>query len=186
VQSIRNLTESYEEAQRWRAERNTFAHRLGEWLMGNMAGKVPLTGPVVYGIWLRWGLLYVGQTTNAARRLRDLPVSESHHLANTFPPETWDRVVVISWPRLPEATEVLSSINTRTIGLGLEHHLQLTTNPLVNGARRTTDGGWRTVNRRRSTSLGARTVSVIGDLAEREDPAPTATTPSGVNPTYVR
>jgi hypothetical protein len=27
-------------------------------------------------------------------------VGESHHLANTVPPETWERVVVVQWPSL--------------------------------------------------------------------------------------
>lgn len=167
LSSIRSLTGSYEDARLWRAERYSFAHRLGEMLVGGTADKPALTGPVVYGIWLRWGLLYVGQTTDAARRLRDLPIGESHHLANTFPPETWDRVVVICWPQIPGAAELLDSLDSKTIGLGLEHHLQLATKPLANGARRTTNGGWHTVNRERSTSLGARTGHAVGDLAEQ-------------------
>ncbi len=136
-------------------------------LVGGTADRQPLSGPRVYGIWLRWGLLYVGQTTDVARRLRDLPIGESHHLANTFPPETWDRVVVISWPQLPEAADLLGSLDSKTIGLALEHHLQLATKPLANGARRKADGGWRAVDRQGSTSLGARTVHAIGDLADQ-------------------
>ena len=148
--NIRNLSGTQDDARKWREERYSFAHRLGEMLAGATAKRESLTGPVVYGIWLRWGLLYVGQTTDAARRLRDLAIGESHHLATTFPPETWDRVVVISWPQLPQALDALISFDSRTIGLGLEHGLQLATNPLANGARRTADGGWRTINRTES------------------------------------
>lgn len=58
-------------------------------------------GPVLYGVFASGaGLCYVGQTQEAERRLRDLPVGESHHLANTVPPEVWERVVVIRWPLL--------------------------------------------------------------------------------------
>jgi hypothetical protein len=39
----------------------------------------PVTGHLVYGVYVAGaGLLYVGQTGNAKRRLRDLPVGESH------------------------------------------------------------------------------------------------------------
>lgn len=96
--SLTALTGSADAARQWRERRYAFAYRLGEELAGQSSTNPAVTGSAVYGIWLRWGLLYVGQTTEASRRLRDLPVGESHHLANTFPPEIWDRVVVIDWP----------------------------------------------------------------------------------------
>jgi hypothetical protein len=62
---------------------------------------MPVTGDVLYGVYIAGGgLLYVGQTHDAWRRLRDLPVGESHHLATTVPPETWERVAVVQWPEL--------------------------------------------------------------------------------------
>jgi len=53
----------------------------------------PVAGSVIYGVWLDWGLLDVGQTSEAERRLRDLVVGESHHLGNTFPPKSGDAIV---------------------------------------------------------------------------------------------
>jgi len=163
--SLRALTDSAQAATAWRERRYDFAHRLGEALAGETATDAALAGPAVYGIWLSWGLLYVGQTTEASRRLRDLPVGESHHLANTFPPEIWDRVVVISWSALPQAAAALAQLDHATIGLALEHHLQLRVLPLANASRRTKAGGWRPVDRVKSQSRGARALAAIGALA---------------------
>ncbi len=93
LRGLTALTGSAAAARQWRERRYDFAHRLGEKLVGQCAADPPVEGSAIYGIGLKWGLLYVGQTNDAARRLRDLPVGESHHLANTFPPEIWDRVV---------------------------------------------------------------------------------------------
>ena len=119
------LTGSAAAARQWRERRYAFAHRPGEKLVGESSTHPPITGSAVYGIWLKWGLLYVGQINEASRRLRDLPVGESHHLANTFPPEIWDRVVVIDWPSLAEAKAALAQLDHATIGLALEHRLQV-------------------------------------------------------------
>lgn len=64
--SIGNLTGSHADAQRWREDRYRFAHRLGEMLVGQTTIREAVSGQVVYGIWLRWGFLYVGQTNDAA------------------------------------------------------------------------------------------------------------------------
>lgn len=85
--SLQELTSSPDEARRWRERRYSFAYRLGQMLVAESETRGAGAGPIIYGVWLSWGLLYVGQTTKASRRLRDLPVGESHHLANTFPPE---------------------------------------------------------------------------------------------------
>ncbi|RKT53200.1 hypothetical protein C8E97_1758 [Saccharothrix australiensis] len=146
-----------EAAEAWRHRRYRFAHRLGAALVGAQAdGRPSVVGHVVYGVWLEWGLLYVGQTGKAERRLRDLAVGESHHLANTFPPEIWHRVVVVSWPRLPEAAELSGVFGPGDISLGLEHRLQAWLGPLANASRRTSDGRWRSVDWVRSDSVGAR------------------------------
>lgn len=65
----------------------------------------------------------------------DLPIGESHHLANSFPPEIWTRVVVVYWGQLIEtrpglfaeiAEYVLPFVDSvvseagPVIGLGLE------------------------------------------------------------------
>lgn len=164
------LTSTRDASDEWRKYRYAFAHRLGMELVNATKTQESVTGPAVYGIWLRWGLLYVGQTTDGFRRLRDLPVGESHHLANTFPPEIWDRVVVLNWRQAPEADEALTSLDESTVGLALEHELQLRVEPLANASRRTTNGGWRTVDRASSRSRGALAaprVRVLGAAVQR-------------------
>jgi hypothetical protein len=86
----------------WQDRRYLFAHQVGQLLTSPARpDATPVTGHVLYGVHVGGaGLLYVGQTRNAKRRLRDLPVGESHHLATTVPPETWERVIVIQWPNL--------------------------------------------------------------------------------------
>ncbi|MEV6241261.1 hypothetical protein [Lentzea sp. NPDC051838] len=142
----------------WREHRYKFAHLL--------AGKLVegLRGPAVYGVWLQWGLLYVGQTLEAERRLKDLVIGESHHLANTYPPEIWHHVVVVSWSELPEAADVVDAFGHKAVGEGLEHRLQEALEPLANASRRTSYGTWRDVNWRTSRSLGARTGVHLDDL----------------------
>lgn len=57
--------------------RYLFAHRLGQLLVGTAPDGPLVTDRAVYGIYVRGGgLLYVGQTKDAKRRLRDLPVGE--------------------------------------------------------------------------------------------------------------
>jgi hypothetical protein len=123
-----------------------------------------ITGPAVYGVWLGWGLLYVGQTQEAERRLRDLAIGESHHLANTFPPEIWHLVVVVAWPELPQAQQLMDSLPSKLIGLALEHRLQLWLKPLANSSRRTTTGSFRDVDWSASQSLGAQNADRIEQL----------------------
>jgi hypothetical protein len=163
------LTASAAAARQWRERRYAFAHRLGEKLVGQTSTHPPIAGSAIYGIWLKWGLLYVGQTNEASRRLRDLPVGESHHLANTFPPEIWDRVVVIDWPSLAEAKAALAQLDPVTVGLALEHRLQVRVQPLANASRRTKGGGWRDIDRGKSKSRGAQAADAIGDLADEVD-----------------
>jgi hypothetical protein len=162
--SLHELTGSSESSRLWRERRYRFAHRLGDALAGATEDRPPITGAALYGIWLSWGLLYVGQTTEAERRLRDLAIGESHHLANTFPPEIWKRIVVIAWPRLPESIDLTERLGVKAVGLALEHHMQTWTSPLANGARRTASGGWRSVDRTRSASVGARAAEEVTPL----------------------
>jgi hypothetical protein len=169
LSSLTTLTGTEDAARHWRERRYRFAYRLGDALVGATDTGEAVSGPVVYGVWLNWGLLYVGQTTDASRRLRDLPVGESHHIANTFPPETWNRVVVIAWPALDEADDLLAQLDRKTIGYALEYRLQVRLNPLVNSSRRTSGGGWRTVDWLRSMSRGAQSAGAIGPLAEHVD-----------------
>ncbi|WP_433212680.1 hypothetical protein ACQP00_00475 [Dactylosporangium sp. CS-047395] len=160
--SVNRMTASESRARDWRRARYTFAFSLSDALVGAVEGH-RIAGPVLYGVWLNWGLLYIGQTAEGERRLRDLPIGESHHLATTFPPETWERVVVIEWSRLPAAEGLADEIRG-VVGLALEHRLQVAFNPLVNSERRTSRGGWRRVNWDVKRSQGARAAAEVSEL----------------------
>ncbi len=124
----------------------------------------PISGSVLYGVWLECGLIYVGQTGEAQRRLRDLPIGESHHLANTFPPEIWSRVAVVEWTQLTGADTAMEALAEPLIGLALEHRLQAALLPLANTARRTAGGDWRKVDWNASRSRGAKAAMEIDEL----------------------
>ncbi|MYU32523.1 hypothetical protein GTW52_05220 [Streptomyces sp. SID8358] len=146
---------------RWQERRYQFAHRVGALLTEAQGGGSAMAGPVLYGVFASGaGLCYVGQTQEAERRLRDLPVGESHHLANTVPPELWERVVVIRWPLLLAAVpaseqSVAAELGSAVCGLALEHALQVATAPPLNSRRRRTSGDWQPRNLAQSRSRGA-------------------------------
>lgn len=146
---------------RWQERRYQFAHRVGALLTEMHGGSSATVGPVLYGVSASGaGLCYVGQTQEAERRLRDLPVGESHHLANTVPPEVWERVIVIRWPLLlseaPRSEQLeVEAMGSAVCGLALEHALQLATAPPLNSRRRRTSGDWQPRNLARSRSRGA-------------------------------
>ncbi|MFI5618129.1 hypothetical protein [Streptomyces sp. NPDC051567] len=145
----------------WQDQRFRFAHEVGRLLTESAAGSSSVTGPALYGVFAPGvGLCYVGQTQEAQRRLRDLPVGESHHLANTLPPEVWERVVVVRWPELVEKAPAadraaVAELGPAVCGLALEHLLQLATSPPLNSRRRQADGVWRPRNQAASRSRGA-------------------------------
>jgi hypothetical protein len=146
----------------WQDHRYQFAHELGELLAGAADPDIaPITGHAVYGIYVAGGgLLYVGQTANARRRLRDLPVGESHHLAMTVPPEVWERVIVIAWPSLlaalsAEEAQAAEQLGHATCGLALEYLLQTTYRPVMLARRRSTGGSWTPRHIETSRSKGA-------------------------------
>jgi len=139
----------------------------------------PQRDELVYGVWLNEhsAPIYVGQTNEGRRRLWDLPIGESHHLANSFPPEIWGRVVVVYWGQLLDArsefSETLAAeIQLSTgaaepravIGLGLEYLLQSQVRPLFNRRKKRRDGSWRDVCWEMSSSLGARAAPHLSDL----------------------
>ena len=146
----------------WQDRRYQFAHRIGQ-LLTNPArpDTAPVTGHVVYGVYVAGaGLLYIGQTGDAKRRLRDLPVGESHHLAMTVPPEIWDRVIVVQWPDLLPSmpySELLAAeqLGLQTSGLALEHLLQVTYRPVMTARRRSSTGEWAARRIDSSRSRGA-------------------------------
>ena len=116
---------------------------------------------MLYGVTVAGaGLVYVGQSTDARRRLRDLPVGESHHLATTVPPETWTKVLVIEWPPLLDTipageARTASALGHGSCGLALEHHLQLACRPVLSSRRRGSAGQWNPRNLDSSRSRGA-------------------------------
>ena len=135
--------------------------------------------PLVYGVWLTGhdSPIYIGQTLEGRRRLWDLPIGESHHLANSFPPEIWSRVVAVYWEHVlserPALLEVVNaaiapivdrSMSRSAIGLGLEHLLQKRYQPLFNRRKKRRDGSWRVVAWEGSGSVGARVAPCLGDI----------------------
>lgn len=163
-QALLDLTANEQAAAAWRRERYAFAHCLGSALTAGTGTRPALNGSVLYGVWLAWGLLYIGQTSEVQRRLRDLAVGESHHLANTYPPEIWSRVVVIAWPQLPAAAPAIERLSEPVVGLALEHRLQAMFHPLANASRRTPTGGWRRVDWSGSRSRGSDAAGEIDEL----------------------
>lgn len=152
VEALRGLTATREAANAFRESRYRYAHAVAEQLTAGGHSD----GHVVYGVQMPWGPLYVGQTKEGRRRLRDLVIGESHHLANTFPVETWHTVVVIRWPNLATAKPAVAEHGADATGLALEHLLQERLQPLFNGRKRTRAGGWRATNYATSRSRAAR------------------------------
>jgi hypothetical protein len=116
---------------------------------------------VIYGVYLdRHPLdrpVYIGQTLDPTRRLWDLAIGESHHLANTFPPEIWQKVVVVRWTDLMRERPYgahLSDYPLQSIGLGLEYALQLEFSPLINMWKKERTGELRQLSLTKSASVG--------------------------------
>lgn len=163
-EALLELTADEQSAADWRRTRSAFAYRLGASLVTGGGTRPLVSGSVLYGVWLKWGLIYVGQTGEAQRRLRDLAIGDSHHLANSYPPEIWTRVAVVEWPRLSAAPRAIERLSEPVVGLALEHRLQALLRPLANTSRRTSAGGWRSVDWARSRSRGSNAAQEIDDL----------------------
>jgi hypothetical protein len=119
----------------WRKQRYAFAHRVGTLLTEAHPPAPAAIGPALYGVYLPGtGLCYVGQTQEARRRLRDLPIGESHHLAMTAPPELWTRVIVVQWAELlVRSTEREWVIpDMKACGQALEYLLHCHFRPTIN------------------------------------------------------
>lgn len=158
--SLHRLVSDPPRLAQWQDRRFAFAHQVGDLLTRANGRRSPVTGPVLYGVFTSGGLCYVGQTQEGERRLRDLPVGESHHVANTVPPELWESVVVLRWPELlahisASERETASALGPVVCGLVLEHRLQVATSPPLNSRRRDSRGGWRARNHAVSRSRGA-------------------------------
>ena len=145
----------------WQDRRYDFAFKVGQYLTAAGPGVPAVSEHVVYGVYVTGGgLICVGQSADARRRLRDLPVGESHHLATTVPPETWERVVVVRWPDLLDSipaseAQSVSDLGYDTCGLAIEHLLQITYGPVMTARRRGTSGDWTPRRIEKSRSRGA-------------------------------
>ena len=151
----------------WRAQRYAFAHRVGTLLTEAHPPAPAAIGPALYGVYLPGtGLCYVGQTQEARRRLRDLPIGESHHLAMTAPPELWTRVIVVQWAELlVRATDRKWVIpDMKACGQALEYLLHCHFRPTINCYARTTDGRYRERPPERSKSKAAVGATGYSDL----------------------
>lgn len=168
--SLHSLVSDVSRLALWQDRRYRFAHQVGTLLTEPMAGASPTTGPVLYGVFIPGaGLCYVGRTQEAGRRLRYLPVGESHHLANTVPPELWEKVVVLRWPDLVSSApaseqDAVEEMSSTVCGLALEHLLQLATTPPLNSLRRDNNGAWRPRNQIESRSQGAIRSAALPEL----------------------
>jgi hypothetical protein len=157
----------------WQDRRYQIAHRLGRLLTEPGPDSAAVTGPALYGIYVAGGgLLYVGQTQKADRRLRDLPVGESHHVATTVPPEVWERIIVVQWPSLlagipPAEAARMRQLGELVCGLALEHNLQMSYQPIMTARRRVTNGGWRPRDLAASKSVGAMHARELPELFAR-------------------
>ena len=106
LQAIRAMTATPDDAACYLDRRLRFTTEVARAL----SHDDPALDSLVYGVWLErhQSPIYVGQTIEGRRRLWDLPIGESHHLANSFPSETWDRVVVVYWEQMLAASTELS------------------------------------------------------------------------------
>jgi hypothetical protein len=145
----------------WQDRRYSHAYEVGRLLVGTSPDGDSITDHVLYGVYVAGGgLVYVGQTGDAKRRLRDLPVGESHHLATTIPPEVWERVIVVHWPSLlkrisADERHTAERLELTTCGLAMEYRLQVAYRPVMMTRRRSTKGGWSARNIDSSRSRGA-------------------------------
>lgn len=169
--ALRAVTSSRDDLLSWQDRRYAFAYMLGIALCSEAGPGVPaVTGYALYGVYIAGaGLVYVGQTRQAERRLRDLPVGESHHIAATVPAEIWERVVVVQWPKLlpdapPEERDAAARLGLAACGLAMEHRMQLSRSPVLTSRRRATGGTWRPRRLEASRSKGAASSSMFPEL----------------------
>lgn len=177
---IRPLVNSPETAEAYWLARNRFAADLATRLISAAALSRAQKTPILYAVWLHGHRepIYLGQSSNGCRRLWDLPIGESHHLANTFPPESWHSVAVLQWADLiePQLDELLSRVSAQFAldrsaalaisGLGFEFLFLEKLKPLFNLRKRRRDGSLRQINLATSQSLGARALPICTEFAE--------------------
>ena len=171
IASLHDLTSSLASTVEYRNLRASFASEVGRQIMSAASISQGRENYCIYGIWLDGHdtPIYIGQTMQAERRLWDLPIGESHHLANSFPPEIWKKIVIIRWyDALTEESSlqdlILAGISKGVIGLSLEYFLQSKYKPLVNCNRRRRDGKWQEKDIGKSKSRGSLMISDIATV----------------------
>lgn len=165
LEAIRGMTATPQSAAAYLDRRLLFTTAVA----GLLSHSDPACDQLLYGVWLdgHSDPIYIGQTTDGRRRLWDLPIGESHHLGNSFPPEIWSRVVVVYWGRILTANHELvttSEASRADIGLGLEFLLQKQIQPLFNRRKKRRDGAWRDVSWNNSGSIGAKVAPSLMEL----------------------
>ena len=155
----------------FRENRYAFNHRLASRLVENLPERG--LDQVIYAVHLTGDHprpAYLGTSTGGHRRLCDLPVGESHHLSNTYPPETWERVQILHWrqvldregfdlraleAQVAEHYPAKPGEALKLIGMGIEFMFQTETMPELNVRIKLGGGGFREVGLGRSGSRQA-------------------------------
>ena len=167
TQSLSALTADPEARRHFRAQRFLHAYQIGS-LLRQWVATSGGDRPIIYAVTLADDLpVYIGQTPEPSRRLYDLPIGESHHLANTFPPELWKRVIVLDWLSLVESKEgeaVLPDRDSTAIGTAIELHFQRLYRPEMNMMRKSPAGSWVLRDLVSSRSRAASLISSVTHL----------------------
>jgi hypothetical protein len=167
TRALAALTTDPEARRRFRERRFALAYQIGtllkQWVASSGGDR-----PIIYAVALADGKpIYIGQTPEPSRRLYDLPIGESHHLANTFPPELWRRVIVLDWLALaksPSVDPLPPDCDSTAIGTAIELHLQRLYQPEMNMLRKSPSGAWVLRNLDSSRSRAAGLISTVSHL----------------------
>lgn len=202
VKMCRELTADEAKARAFRIHRYSFTHRLA----GLLTAHLPAKGrdQVMYAVQLvgqHARPAYLGVSSEGRRRLWDLPVGESHHLSNTYPPEIWEQVRILHWRELLEGkghdlSKVQEEVSKqfgvdaahsmKLIGMGIEYLFQKGILPELNARTKLRAGGFKEVSfdgslSRQASIAGKWLVPMYPDLlegwqelalAEQSDPRP--------------
>ena len=135
-----------------------YDHKIGAALRSGLS-KLSSCDGVIYGVYVNGIVVpvYIGESLDGRRRLYDLAIGESHHVANTFSTLIWDKVLVVGW-RAPSNWEMIEEkilnlqaecSNTssqprqlsplKVFSKAIEYHVREALDPLV--GKRTKKGG---------------------------------------------
>ena len=171
AEACRALNADEDRARTFRTQRYAFTHALAELLVKDL----PPAGDdqVIYAVHLSGRHprpVYLGTSSEGRRRLWDLPVGESHHLSNTYPPEIWESVQVLHWKRvLTEHGHDLAGLQKavgeqfnaspaealKLIGMSIEFLFQKAVRPEINIRTKLRQGGFKEVDFSESKSRQA-------------------------------